>query len=71
MNFKMKAKPTPKIKSAAICGNVWDNNPDFFFFCEFQKHHAKSKFVKSSSQIYIWQILIDYSKHTLQEGVRE
>ena len=31
MNFKIKAKPTPKIKSAAICGNVWDNNPDFFF----------------------------------------
>ena len=30
MNFKMKAKPTPKIKSAAICGNVWDKNPDFF-----------------------------------------
>ena len=46
MNFKMKAKPTPKIKSAAICGNVWDNNPDFFFSCEFQKHHSKSKFVK-------------------------
>lgn len=71
MNFKMKAKPTPKIKMPQFVEMFGIIILTSFFPVNSKNITQSLNSLKSSSQIYIWQILIDYSKHTLQEGVRE